>query len=71
MQKNKNKKKVFQKTVKGVYTVEASFLFPMLFLLLALILKICIQLYSGMEQVAEDLNMVFALQVEQLFRISH
>lgn len=71
MQRKKQKQKFFQKRVKGVYTVEASFLFPMLFLLFALILKICIQLYSEMETVAEDLNMLFALQVEQLFRIGH
>lgn len=56
--------------MKGNYTVEAAFLFPVLFILLAFVLKICIQLYTGVENTAENITWLLDMQAEQLFRNS-
>lgn len=44
------------RTVKGSFTVEASFLFPLLVLLIAFFLQTAISLYCEVEQASQDVT---------------
>ncbi len=55
------------KTEKGSFTVEASFLFPMLVLLIAFFLQTAISLYSEVEQASQDVKALQQMDSVQNF----
>ena len=62
-----HKKTVWGRKVAGSYTVEAAFLFPIIILVLAFVLRLSIGLYVTVREAAEDTESVTELDTREMF----
>lgn len=63
----RHKKNVWGRKLAGSYTVEAAFLFPIIILVLAFVLRLTIGLYVTVREAAEDTESVTELDTREMF----